>query len=632
MADAKLAHLALVFGILLASCGEIPQGTKGNPGDTEDAPRSHSPRDHSRQNAWHHTDLIDQPPSRGDARTTIALTSRGVERPGRQIASEVQALETAVGTSLEWTLELGRTPLLNYVPLSPSPPGCDLTYRVEAGPVGGPLETLLAEPAPISGFHPPATVELELGPGLDARTAPATRRRARLRLTVDAVGDCADVRAAWGVPAVWHRRPAPRPPGTAERPNVVLIGLDTVRADALGVYGREPSPTPAIDRLGAESDVYLDAFASFNITNPSFASILTGLYGKNHGVYDLSSPLPEEMTTLAEIFRAAGYATGAVLSVAHLKEEWSGLDQGFDVYTRPRGQLAAEQTIGDAIDWIAGRERPFFLWLHLFDPHTPHTVPRPYAEGLRPAETGVEPARSWVPLKSPGEPPELRRPSLGGHEDLYLAELAYLDHQIGRFLDVLESRGLLNHTIVALVADHGENLGEHGVYFQHSGLWDATVHVPLMIRWPDASIEAGASRGRRIPGFVQTIDLFPTLLTAAGLEAPPSDGLDLSRSDRGRRLVFAESSRGKGAMVRTADHLLFLANEQQGLVDPGSYLFDLQQDPGQTKNLAGQGLAAEAELRRILDAWLAERRTATAPPVALSEDERDDLRALGYVD
>jgi arylsulfatase A-like enzyme len=440
-------------------------------------------------------------------------------------------------------------------------------------------------------------------------------------------------RAGWGSPEVWSRRAAPAaaPAARDGRPNIVLIGADTLRADAVGPRPGRASLTPALDRLAAESDVWPDAYTCFNITNPSFASILTGLYGKNHGVYDLHTRLPAEHSTLPELLARAGYRTLAVIAARHLGDHNSGLAQGFGTVLTAAEHDAAELAATSAMDWIDQAAEPFFVWLHLFDPHTPHTPPAPFALGYRAATaSGLAPATGWTPFRPPG-PRTFAEPVLGAHADLYDGEVAYLDRQVDRLLGFLASRGLLERTLVVFVADHGENLGEHGIRFRHVGLFTTTTHVPLVVRWPGA-----AGTGRRRAGLVQTIDLFPTLLRAAGVAVPPSDGVDLDvltgDGRRGRRAVFAEHGNGSGAMVRTATHA-YATSRGNPLLPDGPSLFDLAADPAETRNLAGSGLAVEAELARLLAAWQADRRAlrGEARPHALQPEEAERLRSLGYL-
>jgi arylsulfatase len=197
----------------------------------------------------------------------------------------------------------------------------------------------------------------------------------------------------------------------------------------------------------------------------------------------------------------------------------------------------------------------------------------------------------------------------------------------------MASRGLLDNTLVAIVADHGENLGEHGFLYRHVGLWDTTTHVPLLIRWP------GPTRpGHRYGGLVQTIDLFPTLLAAAHLPVPDQDGIDLRRlsgAAAGRRAVFAEHSNDNGAMVRTHDYQYIVSRGNAAIPD-GATLFDLHADPAEIHNLAGRGLPAERQLAGLLDAWLAHRRPRSNSPSSqpqprpLSPEDAARLRSLGY--
>jgi arylsulfatase len=513
----------------------------------------------------------------------------------RRTAGQVQALEMKAGSRARWPMRIGRDSYFSFTPLG-SEGTCPCTYRVAVRSGSGPARELYRiESAPV-GPIAPSVVEVDLS---DLSGA------IELLLQLDGPPGSS---ALWGSPSVYFRKAVPQ--RQADRPNILFIGLDTFRADALG-----RNLTPNLDRLAERSDVWLNAFTVFNSTNPSFVSMMTGLYGKSHGVYDLRTPLPRSHVTLAEHLATAGYETFAVISASHLGDHASGLGQGFHELALASEHLAAELAVDTTLDWIADRQgqKPFFAWLHLFDPHTPHTPPEPYALGFRPSSPlGLDPVRAWIPFREPG-PRTFVEPVLGGQRDLYDGEVAYLDRQIGRLLGFLESRGLLEDTLLVVVADHGENLGEHGILFRHVGLYDTTTHVPLMIRWPNRE-------GRRIEGLVQTIDLFPTILRAAGLAVPLQEGQDL---DKTRRAVFAEHSDRLGAMVRTLDFKY---------IEKGPELYDLKADPGETKNLAGRGLAVERELANLLWRWQADRRAhPETRPVEPTDEEKARLKALGYV-
>jgi arylsulfatase len=545
---------------------------------------------------------------------SLVPASQLVQFP-RRTAGQVEALEMKAGTRVHWTLPIGHDAYVSFTPLGSEGP-CACTYRVGVREARGRLKELYrVESAPV-GPIAPAVVEVDLGE--------YSGRTVEIVFQLDGPSPST---ALWVSPALYGRAQAPlRKVGS--HPNVILIGMDTLRADALGAWGRTPSLTPNLDRLAEQSDVWPEAFTVFNSTNPSFVSMMTGLYGKSHGVYDLKTPLPRSHTTLAEHLAGAGYDTFAVISASHLGDHNSGLGQGFGSVVRATEHHAAELAVDTTLDWIADRKsnpRPFFAWLHLFDAHTPHTPPHPYALGFLPASAlGLDPVRAWVPFRQPGAR-TFTEPVLGGQRDLYDGEVAYLDRQIGRLIGFLESRDLLEDTVLVLVADHGESLGEHGVLFRHVGLHDTTTHVPLMVRWPGVE-----RQGRRIAGLVQTIDVFPTILKAAGLTPPATDGRDL-RESHGRRAIFAEHSDHFGAMVRTLDYKYIWSQGLPKLFPDGPYLYDLKADPGENRNLAGRGLAMEKELADLLRRWQHDRRPAPeARPREQSDEEKARLKALGY--
>lgn len=548
-----------------------------------------------------------------------------------QAAGQVRVLEQAAGSRLAWRLTLGREPYLAFTPLLDEQRPCACTFRAGVLHDGTIHELYHHQP---STPPPPAPQQVTLDLGAWAG------EEVDVLLQVDgpvAGAGAPPFRVRWASPAVYSRGPAETRQRRQGPPSILLIGLDTLRADRVGALRDDPPPwagpslTPAIDRLAAASDVWPDAYSTFNVTNPSFVSIFTGLYGKNHGVYDLKTPLPRAHTTLAEHLAATGYATLAVISASHLGDHNSGLGQGFDEVAVAGEHNAAELAVNAAMDWIGERGgEPYFAWVHLFDPHTPHTPPQPFALGFRPQGVpGLSPPAAWVPFRSPG-PVAYDQPVLAGHRDLYDGEVAYVDYQVGRLLAFLESRGLLADTLVALVADHGENLGEHGILYRHIGLWETTTRVPLMIRWPGEAL-----RGRRLPGLVQTLDLFPTLLAAAGLPVPPQDGEDLRQltgeGRRGRRAVFSEHASLLGVSVRTPTHRYVRSSGNPHQPD-GAYLFDLVRDPGETQNLAGQGQEVETRLSALLERWLADRRpTEETHARELSPEEEARLRSLGYL-
>jgi arylsulfatase A-like enzyme len=330
------------------------------------------------------------------------------------------------------------------------------------------------------------------------------------------------------------------------RPSVILICLDTVRADHLGCYGyAERETTPRLDALAAESTQFLDASATACWTKPSVPSFLTGTYPVQHGVYEgsahavageVSHALPSESTTLAEVFERAGFATAAFVRNAQLRKDL-GFGQGFELYQEEAGD--AREIRWRAQDWIDTRadERPFFLYLHLLDAHWPWPVPDEYASRFAPLDA-VQPLRDRQSGAVRDEINDGKRELSSAERETMIAvydgSLRYIDDQLGELVAWLERRGLWEDTIVCIVADHGEEFGEHGKVGHGHGLYEGLLRVPWVLHVPGRKPE-------RIGGPVSLIDLFPTLLAAAHVEAPAGhEGIDRLAAPAEARPILAE--------------------------------------------------------------------------------------------
>ena len=501
----------------------------------------------------------------------VPLASDSADPAGVE-PSRIRGLRVPPGEKLRFPLDLGEEAFFSFIPLRAGSEGCRYHYRVAVQSTARSGE--VADAVPSAGVAAPETVTVSLAEWSGSAIV--------LLLMAEAEGERCTHSAmeppVWGSPAVyWRCRDCETRVKKDAPVNVILISFDAMRADAIGPRGGGPSLTPSIDRFAARSEVWTNAYATFNATNPSFASTMTGFYGTKHGVYDLQTPLPDSFTTLAEILRGAGYRTGAVVSAQHLSDAASGLGQGFEDYIVAPRRYSAETAADLAMDWLGERQDPFFLWLHFFDPHTPHDAPRPYADGYRAeAPSGMMPPAKWIPFRTPGAV-AYRDPQLRAHEDLYDAEVAYLDRQVDRLLDDLDSRGLLERSVVILMSDHGENGRDDRVPFRHAGLWDATTHVPLIIHRPDGSPAVHQ-------GFAQNVDLLPTILQLAGQKVPPTDGRSLLDGEP-RTVVFSEHSHHSGAMVRDAD-FLYSWSKGNPFVPDGEMLFDVRRDPRQQNNVA----------------------------------------------
>lgn len=329
---------------------------------------------------------------------------------------------------------------------------------------------------------------------------------------------------------------------TTERPpDVVLICLDTVRADHLGCYGYERrDTTPWMDALAARSTVFEECSATAGWTKPSVPSFLTGTYPLQHGVYRgdardatgvFSDVLPDEARTLAEVFGEVGYQTAAFVKNAQLRDGM-GFEQGFDLYVDQAGD--AREIRWQASDWLEDRdpERPFFLYLHFLDAHWPYPVPEEYATLFANEEVvGSIRSEDWRELRdevNSGER-ELTAEEREALIGLYDGALRYLDDQLARL-----ERRLPPDTVICIVSDHGEEFGEHGKIGHGHGLWENLLDVPWILHAP-------GRRPARVETPVSLVDLYPTLIAAAGLDVDAgSEGVDRLRAPDLERPILAE--------------------------------------------------------------------------------------------
>lgn len=414
--------------------------------------------------------------------------------------------------------------------------------------------------------------------------------------------------------------------------HLVLITLDTLRADRLGTYGYERPTSPHLDALAREGARFDDAIAQATLTPPSHASILTGLNPPAHGLRELyAQALPARNRTLAEILADAGFETAAFVSALPL-EPARGLDQGFATYEAsflPKlPSRLGRVTNVHVRRWLEQRGQPdrLFLWVHYFDPHIPYFAPASYRARFHPVP--VRPRDLMNPLNAnEGDQPPVPVPSevVRRMSDMYDAEVAYTDDAVGELLELLREHGILEHAIVAVVADHGESHGERGYYFGHWDVFRETARVPLILVRPD-----GRYAGVRVGTTVRTVDLLPTFLAWLGLaEATPAglDGRDLTPLLDGRehepRTAFTEQT--LGSWRRSVRRGPWLLHESQA---PESGLALFLREDGTEHPVADAPEPLLAELSAALRTSLAE--AAPTQPTELSEQTAEQLRALGY--
>ncbi|MDJ0864592.1 MAG: sulfatase [Myxococcota bacterium] len=458
-------------------------------------------------------------------------------------------------------------------------------------------------------------------------------------------------------------------PDASMRPDLVLITVDTLRADHVGVYGHHNDTTPTIDALAARGVRFDQAAVQWTRTWPSMASMLTGTYPATTGVVERQHRLVADNLTLAEVLGAAGYRTSAVVTNVNLRRDM-GFDQGFDSYLESwweelerRGQKTFVSTPGwvksytdatlvtdQALRWLAAfeDEAPFFLWLHYMDPHGPYDPPEGYEDRFQ--GTHPEQPVSWREL--PGYqrrygPDGLLIEDVGVYKARYDALIRYLDDQLARLVRALDALERPRPLAIALTADHGESLGEHDYYLEHGRLpYEPTARVPLLL-----VLEGRLPAGRVVNAPVGLVDLAPTLLELAGVEAPPQwEGQSLVATARGDdeggpRPVFLGSGHGLpfAASVRHGPWKLVHRRSQRERHESGRpefELFDLRSDPGEEHDVYARNPLVATALRAELAAWLERTPVRKVPPEQAVEGEalRGDpgveamLEALGYVE
>jgi arylsulfatase A-like enzyme len=343
---------------------------------------------------------------------------------------------------------------------------------------------------------------------------------------------------------------------------LVLVVIDTLRADHVDCWGYPRPTSPHLCALADDGLRFTRAYTVRSQTTPAVASMLTGLYPHRHGLESLYQLLPEEMTTAAERLSAAGWATGGFVSSFVMVRDFSGLAQGFDIYEddvrtregrRENYERPAAETLERALTWLRQHGPHAFLFLHLIEPHGPYTPPPPYREHFAQAAGG--PAPSEVPSYQRIDGFSTVAEYVGG----YGGEIAAADAALGRLIAALRTAGWYDAATILVTSDHGESLGEEGRWFTHGyGVNDAEAHVPLVLK-PARS--AGAARGAVIAAPVSVVDVYPTLLAAAGLaaEAPGMIGRDLAATaatgERGGPPPLTELREriGRTAAVHTPD-------------------------------------------------------------------------------
>ena len=423
-----------------------------------------------------------------------------------------------------------------------------------------------------------------------------------------------------------------KPVGTrltvAKPPNIILITLDTTRADRMGFLGSSRGLTPNLDALATHSIVFVRAYAQAPLTTPSHAALLTGTYPQYNHVEDLGSPLAADTPYLPDLLHHRGYHTAAFVGSIILDPEDKGapgFDRGFDFYDagfhNPKPgedryhslERRAEEVANRAMGWLSQhRETPFFIWLHFYDAHEPYDPPEPFKSHFAP--------------------------------EFYDGEIAYTDSVVGSILDVLQRHGLYRNAVIAIAADHGEAFGEHGEKWHGMFLYDETIHVPLLLKLPGEKFG-----GKRVESRVALADLAPSLLQAASIPIPASmqgqsllDLIDTPRKTADSRkpsssakkpddrAIYSETDYPHRAFGWSALHS-WRAQKYLYVQGPRKELYDETTDPGAVQNVAESAKAVVSTLDGQLEDFQKKTSSAAVGGSKLDPEQQENLRALGYL-
>ncbi len=432
-----------------------------------------------------------------------------------------------------------------------------------------------------------------------------------------------------------------------------MISIDSLRADHLGCYGYERDTSPTIDWLAAEGVRFDSAISTTSWTLPAHAALFTGLYDSSHGLVDDGLRLSDHHVTLAEMLRDAGYRTAGFYGGPYLHPSF-GLAQGFEHYEScmsltPAGgavhlsgesvhaashrDVTGPRTAAAFASWLAtADDRPFFIFLHLWDVHYDYTPPKEYIDLFDPDYDGEASAEGFITNKAVHAGMPAR--DLERIIALYDAEIRFTDDMIARMLQTLDNAGRLEGTLIVITADHGDEFFEHGGKGHRHSLFDEVIRVPLIIHWAGRN-----DRGLIVPDQVRLIDIMPTILALVGAPAPADiQGRNLGPLLRGESLLAAPAlcellfDKGQARCLRSNGGKLIIDGGARKLA-----FFDLQADPGEVHPIGKRDVrtrAATAQLRMEMKGcheWL--RRFGHAPVTAIDVDRgiRRRLDTLGYL-
>jgi len=462
--------------------------------------------------------------------------------------------------------------------------------------------------------------------------------------------------------------------------NIIFITADTLRADHLGCYGYNTNTSPYINALASKSIQFMDVSSVINNTNPSHISMFTSQYPKSHKVYTNWKSLGKEHVTLAEILKNQGYKTAAFVSASHLDSNISGLGKGFDFYSNTqKTKVNADETLNKSLAWMkSNTKEKFFIWTHFFDPHLPYNPPPPYDSLFDPYYHGWgriffdvfnHKASPNISVNNPDLTPiqkdtlarmmngnfnnldmtynriGLRDRDITYVKSLYDGEIKFMDYHIGILLDQLGKMNLTKKTIIIFTADHGESLGEHGIYWGHKGIYEPSIKIPLIIHIPGMSAQ-------EIKATVTNMDILPTILDLLKLPVNTKtrqrfDGKSMMPLIEGKtntihEMLFIEQSNNMAKAIKKNDFKYINPVQENFPYFPNDYrhqegLYHLKPDPDELHNLVPMGDLQNnsyQDLRQNLLLWAGKTwstKEDSEEIQKLEESQKEKLKSLGYI-
>ena len=434
--------------------------------------------------------------------------------------------------------------------------------------------------------------------------------------------------------------------------NIVLITADTLRADMLGANGNREVRTPHLDKLAASGINFSRAYTNITTTTPSHATLFSSLFPRDHKAYSNTAKISEDILTIDEILQKHGWYTSAIVNMPWLNPDMSNIMQGMDEVERCKHIRKANQTnpwVLSFLDRQKNTQRPFYLWIHYVDNHTPYHAPGRYQKMYYPKNrdprskkyTSLQRAWKFFPTHHQDEPTFKRW--LAGITDvdyvigLNKGSVSWLDYHVGEVITRLKKNDMWDKTIFVFTSDHGESLGEHSIWFAHSGLFETTARVPLILRIP------GGPKGFKTDNLVQLADVMPTLLARVGINAPNDiRGRDIwpgLRKKDSTRAIFIEHAGAQMTAVVTKRYK-YIKHLKTKNYNPGyllrkgrEELYDLRKDPKERSNLVSKDPKRLSFLRKELERLKNQKGTDHEAQKAEVDSETEEmLRSLGYTE